>query len=539
MLVLVRTLRHAPMRILAVLVLSLLPLGCGEGEQRDGPVLPVGVTEPYDLDGVPRQTPPAVTGRPNVILVALDSLRADALDLAAEGPGRMPNLAALARRGVAFSQAAAAAPSTVASMASTLTGVLPHAHGVGLGEGPPLGLHPIVTWAEVLGRGLEYETLALVGAAWPSGTGSMLEGFDQVFGGRNLGAASDALEVWSSARPKDKPFFLLLHSQDARAPYVERPTVPAGPRAPDPVAALGSKAPIADVVRRSYLEADFHDALSQKPEHAALRRSAQRFRWSGLAAEPRPELTQALHEAYLEGVRRADALLGRTLDVLQRAGMLDNTLLVVMGDHGEAFGEHGVLGHGGALHEEQVRVPLVVVGPKGSPLTGGRVLDGSVGLVDLMPTCLDLLGLPTPGGMAGRSLLPLCRGETGGHPVVSVSKRTSNHTGGLSEGNVLSVRNHAWKVIITYDRLAGTVLEEGYDLLTDPQERRNLANADGHVVNMSFDVPFCATVESLRDSIWETVQGAHFMLDNGYEASIPYVKGTRPPRACTVETPRR
>jgi arylsulfatase A-like enzyme len=152
---------------------------------------------------------------------------------------------------------------------------------------------------------------------------------------------------------------------------------------------------------------------------------------------------------------------------------------------------------------------------------------------------LDLAGAPIPDDLDGVSMLPLVRGQKTGRPVISEESRTPLRTSGQSDALVQSVRNESWKVIVTYERGAGTVIEEAYDLRTDPEEQLNLADKDGRATNLAFDLPFCHALERVRDRVWSVVSGSNFMLDSGYVAGPAYVKGARPPRACETSEAKR
>jgi arylsulfatase A-like enzyme len=481
--------------------------------------------------------------RPNVVLLLIDTLRADSLAPDADGAPSMPKLAALSRQGTRFTNAVAPCSWTLPSVASLLTGKLPHAHGVVAEERAFTGLHPLASWAEIMANGLGYETVACVAGPWPGGPDTLLQGFQHVVGNFALQGAPAFLQRWSARRDVRRPFFLALHTFEAHEPYGKedhpfptRPLLEAG--APSPLEGVNLEDP-AEVTRRYVLDGPFREAVLRRGEHGALHESMTRYTWSGYRADPKPHLAEELRAGYREGVRWVDGLIGETVEALRAHGLLENTLLIVTSDHGEAFGEHGMLLHGRQLYDELVRVPLVVLGPEATGFAGGRVIEGSVGLTDLMPTVLDLAGAPIPDDLDGVSMLPLVRGQKTGRPVISEESRTPLRTSGQSDALVQSVRNESWKVIVTYERGAGTVIEEAYDLRTDPEEQLNLADKDGRATNLAFDLPFCHALERVRDRVWSVVSGSNFMLDSGYVAGPAYVKGARPPRACETSEAKR
>ncbi|MCC6407396.1 MAG: sulfatase [Planctomycetes bacterium] len=168
------------------------------------------------------------------------------------------------------------------------------------------------------------------------------------------------------------------------------------------------------------------------------------------------------HDRYLSAVRESDAALGRLVDWLDATGRAASTLLVVVADHGEAFGQHGSFGHGTALYEENLRVPLMLVNAE---LFHGERLHTLGGLVDVPPTILDCLGLPSPSTWQGRSLF-----STERHGRFYACAPWSDFLLGFREGD--------WKVIL--DTLSDEV--EVYDLAADPDERQNVATAHPELV---------------------------------------------------------
>jgi arylsulfatase A-like enzyme len=519
-------------RALGIAALLVVLPHCGDRKEPDAPPRSQAT---YDLQGVPVRALPTKGPRPNVLLVVIDTLRADMLDPRAAGGGAMPRLAELARQGVAFTQASAPAPWTQPSITSLLTGRLPSGHGV-TGEDVQVSeMRALATWAEIFANGLGYRTEAWVGGPWKNTRGQMLEGFERVVPHVTLRALPDLVPRFAAdRRTSPRPFFLLLHTFEAHDPYgaANHPhpatPVPLDPQS-DPVAALGPSPEPAALVRGSILDRVFHAHLWRNPKYAEQQTAALTYQWSGLRDQPNPELAAELRAAYTAGVTWVDGLLGLALEQLRAAKLLDDTLVIVTGDHGEAFGEHGLLLHGRQLYDELLRVPLVMAGPP--PFTGGRIVEGSASLLDLLPTVLDLVAAPHPEGLDGGSLLPLVRGTGPGRPAVSEERQTPRRTAGQASALLLGVRNEAWKAIVTYDHAKGTVLEEAYDLRADPLETKNLANAEGRLVHMPFDAAFCATYEALRDRIWSAHAAADFEAERGYRSGAAAL-GERPPPAC-------
>ena len=171
-----------------------------------------------------------------------------------------------------------------------------------------------------------------------------------------------------------------------------------------------------------------------------------------------PEVKQNSLGRYMTLIRDADDQIGKLLDNLRESGLAENTLVVITGDHGEAFGQpHGGSGHGFTVYDEEVRVPLMLWNPRLFRGGGQSKVIGSH--TDLAPTLLDVLGLPPPKGWDGRSLFAAER-----------PPRTYLFAAAWGQ-YLLGVREEDWKYI--YDARGGR--EELYDLSTDPDEQKNLA----------------------------------------------------------------
>src|SRR5687767_7271018 len=135
--------RYGFLPLLALALGALLPVGCGDRPAGDGAPAIVGRPQAYDLHGFRSAATWTPTARPNVVLILIDTLRADSLAPDADGAPSMPKLAALSRQGARFTNAVAPCSWTLPSIASLLTGKLPHAHGVVGQERPFSGLHPL------------------------------------------------------------------------------------------------------------------------------------------------------------------------------------------------------------------------------------------------------------------------------------------------------------------------------------------------------------------------------------------------------------
>jgi arylsulfatase len=400
----------------------------------------------------------AAPGR-TVLLVSIDTLRADALSIYGNPRPTSPHLDGLARDGVRFTTAVAPSPWTIPSHAALLTSLQPDAVGAGLKQPLPAG---VTTLAEWLGeRG--FTTAAVVNFQYLDRD----HGFDQGFQEFTLHRdRSDAPGVVARGRRflernRAQDVFLFLHLFDVHGPY----------DAPKP---FGTR---------------FTAAADKRPDgHLPFLRRIRYHDHLELEEVPNVAYLRARYEG---GVARVDEALGDLFEDLRRLGLYDDALIVVTSDHGEAFFEHGVwVGHGLFLYENELRIPLILKLPREHGMAG-LVSRALVSLVDVVPTILDALGLAAPAGIQGRSLLPVVR------HAADVAKNAMPHAvfGTSSNLDARFVRTPRWKYIqrasVRYPRLfrkhlrpdpdAIPVLRERirldeqlYDLARDPDEMRNL-----------------------------------------------------------------
>lgn len=480
--------------------------GCGPD-----PTPPAPPGPRYESDGSLRVAFDRPRRLPNLIVIVVDTLRADALEGPGGSPGRMPFLAGLGRKGTVLTQVSSSAPWTIPSLASLLTGDSPSRHGCRGEEGVPALPAGRTTFAEALARGHGYETAVAAGVAVPGGGGgsSLFAGFGTVIPGFVLQGTEPLLARWVEGRDRSRPFFLLLHTYEAHHPYgaANHPFPPlrlgTDGRGDDPIAALGSH-PAAKDVAELVLTSQ-RAGMWVRTRHPELMASAVTgYFWDGFRDAPDPDLARRLKAAYDAGTTWVDGLLERTVERLRSWGLLEDTVLAVTADHGEAFGEHGTLEHGRVCYDEVVRVPLLLVGPGAlgpGPDGRGRVVTANVSLMDLMPTLLEAAGQPLPTGVVGTSLVPVIEGREPGR-IAEVQERLNHDvTREDLDWALRALRSDAWKAVFTWDRRAGTVKEEAYDLRTDPGERDDLAKGSGRLEGLALDPAFCREVERVRDEL--------------------------------------
>lgn len=333
--------------------------------------------------------------RPSVVLLVVDALRPDHLGCYGYGRPTSPEMDRLAARSVRFAEAVSVSSWTKPAVPSLLTSLYPSQHGVweGSGSNPEGGLESdalgeeAVTGAEVLSAA-GYRAAAFVHNAQLRAAFGLAQGFEvyRELEASGTAVVEGALEWLDRVRRESPsvPFFVYLHLLDTHWPY-EPP--------PEAAAALGATA-------------------GKRPDDYALREAVNR----GVVALGDEELWEIVlrYDAEIRGVDRA---VGRLVAGLESRGLFEGSVLVLTSDHGEAFLEHGRLGHGGDLYEESLRVPLLLKLP--GSRDAGRVVRQRVTTLDVMPTILELAGLRPEAGVsqAGRSLLRFLgdgsRGETG------------------------------------------------------------------------------------------------------------------------------
>ena len=301
------------------------------------------------------QTPPkqTVTPHPNVILITLDTTRADRMGFLGSDRGLTPNLDALARGASVFPRAYAQVPLTTPSHATILTGTYPQFNHVNY-LGDPLG-KGLPFLPEIFHKN-GYKTAAFVGALVLDPT-KLAPGFDRGFDHYDAG--------FHRRRPGEDNY----HSLERRGEEVVSRAV-----------AWLNKHPTGPFFLWVHLY-DPHDPYTP----------------------PEPYQTRYKAEPYDGEIAYTDSIVGKLLKELRERKLFDGSLIAVMADHGEAFGEHGEQHHGIFLYDETIHVPLLLKLPRQN--TGTKV-EIRVGLVDVAPTILRAAHLPVPGIMQGQDLLP-------------------------------------------------------------------------------------------------------------------------------------
>jgi arylsulfatase A-like enzyme len=414
---------------------------------------------------------------PSVVLFVIDTLRADRVGAYGYGAPTTPQIDALARESVLFEQAYAPAPWTLPSVVSLLTSTYACEHGVTV-DG--LALHPdIPTLAERLADA-GYATASFHANAY---AGSV-SGLDRGFAVSELlpYTEGDQVEAWLD-RVGERPFFLYVHNVEPHDAYI----------APfETVQRFGSvsegeRARVNKLLNRfrRLTRADFEQGqLPGATDNTGTQRAVlSRMR----------SLGPALSALYDGDIHLADERLGSVVAALERRGVWDDAIFVLVSDHGEELMDHGGLQHDQSVYEELIRVPLILRLPAGE--AAGTRIPQVVSLVDVAPTILDRVGLPTgglpgrsgglpgrsgglsgqSGGLSGESLLPLIAGgrqSEGGIASVRINRKKYFRPFRERRGDVnVALRDGSWKGIWN----AEPARIELFDLASDAGELRDVS----------------------------------------------------------------
>jgi arylsulfatase A-like enzyme/thioredoxin-like negative regulator of GroEL len=334
----------------------------------------------------------ALAPNANVLLITVDTLRADHLAAYGYRSLETPSFDRLAHEGVTFRSAYAAVPLTLPSHATLMTGLLPSTHGVRDNGAGSLEASRQTVATTLKGRG--YRTAAFVSAFVLDRRWGLSTGFEEYFDGFQVGLADLSAMArvqrtggvtWAAARGwidahANERFFVWMHLFDPHTPY----------------------------------------------------------------APPEPFRTRFRDRLYDGEIAYVDSILGEVLDELSRRSLLDKTVVMLASDHGEGLGEHREDEHGLLAYDSTLHVPWIVRLPDGAG--AGTTVERAVGLVDVMPTILELTGTPVPSGLDGESVVALMRAPSraGGDVLYAETLYPRLHFG-WSE--LVSARDDRFKLI--------------------------------------------------------------------------------------------
>jgi arylsulfatase A-like enzyme len=405
--------------------------------------------------------------RRSVLLISIDTLRADHLSAYGYGLDTTPRLDAWARRrATLFTRTVAASPFTLPAHVSLLSGLDAAHHGFNHDVGRETNAAAATDRSapELLAETLRragYSTAAFTGGAYMHPRFGFGRGFDRYEYWPHLHEGETELET-GIARARDwlrerrgEPTLFLLHTYEVHDPYRARqPWF-------DRFAAPGVRDPGGTVA----IELSNPEALGFRQTNELVLRSADGSTRRTLGEADAP-LVQALYDS---GIGYMDERIGGLLGELDALPEAERPIVVLTSDHGEALGEGGLRGHL-SLYDHTLLIPLLVAVP-GGPGAGRRV-DAQVRTVDVAPTILELLGLRPGEAVDGRSLVPLLEGRAAPPPEEAWS-----YAGSMNRGVALRRGDREKFILDNTPWLAPSERREWYDLMSDPRERTNLAQA--------------------------------------------------------------
>lgn len=417
-------------------------------------------TTPGD-EGASTRGPATPARRPNVLLFLVDTLRADRVGAYGYEHPTTPTIDRLAREGIVFESAYAPGPWTLPSVVSLMLSQPMCRHGVEIdglqidAEATPL--------AEAM-REAGYATASFIANTYAGRLSGLERGFDTYEGpvddaGSLVGTFLDEIG--------DDPFFIYVHDVRPHDPHLASPDElePFGAVSPEILKRMKNRA-------HKYRQLTRADFTSGEPPGTTDNTREQRTAMARLR-----QVGDAYGLAYDARVREADAQIERTLAELAKRGRLDDTIVLVVSDHGEELGEHGGWLHDQSVYEELVRAPLVLRLPDGEH--AGTRIESVVTLLDVAPTIAELTDVPVPAGaFDGQSVVPLVttpeKTNAQAEPVVAsmrMNRKKYFRPWKLRRGDQnLVVREGPWKAIWNVE--PDTV--ELYDLSVDPAEANDL-----------------------------------------------------------------
>lgn len=409
-------------------ILSLVPallFGCGT----EAPLLP----------------PQKIT---NLILISIDTLRADHLGCYGYDRPTSPEIDQFAAQGLLFEDCSAPSPWTLPSHASILTGLYPSRHTLN----SPIKYLPahVLTMAEVLKK-QGFSTAAIVNSLNVSRKHGLDRGFDtfsyvEEFRDQMEPSLVENHAVEWLSKNAIEPFFLFLHYYDVHSDYVSLPE---------------------------------YEKMFVRPYDGNIDgSSAQLKKFRRGTVEINQRGAEHLIDLYNAGIRQMDDGIARLLAVIKELQLLDKTLIVITSDHGEEFLEHGDILHGRSQYQELIHVPLIMSGPG---LPNGKRIAKPVSLVDLMPTILALLDLPAQHRQDGLDLTPLWEDPDGKlpHRLIFAEADHNNTDNDIKR----AVRHPQFK--LHYDRLKKEA--QLYDLVSDPGEKTDIRANEIELAGMLHD----------------------------------------------------
>lgn len=425
--------------------------GCGKAPAKTARALPIRPVDP-DLR--------------HVVMISIDTLRADHLGCYGHAYVQTPTLDAVAEEGWRFERCVATAPTTLASHTALMTGSYPHTHGT-----PRNGFlvnDENVMFAEIAKR-YGFTTAGFIGSYALSSQFNFHQGFDHfdenfdirrsttssVSAERRAEQVTDAVIQWLG--PKDEEhLFLFVHYFDVHLRY--DPPAPYDEMYLDKTGVFKAR----------------QNALKLRPLRKKIRAAPPANRFG-------PEV-KAMNGFYCGEISYTDNQIDRLLKYLEERDILDHALLIITSDHGESMVEHPLdsfFNHGIETYDTTIRVPLIIRFPGGKD--GGRVIDRVVSSIDVLPTILDWFGMEHPARLEGVSFAGLKAGETLAPRGAVFAEATMPTDSPFEDESVWYNARKTKCIVQDHWKLVHRPLPkqwELYDLNADPGEQENLLGTD-------------------------------------------------------------
>lgn len=398
----------------------------------------------------------------NVILISIDTLRADHLGVYGYHRNTSPNIDEFAKKSILFENAISQETWTVPSHISVFTSLYPLSHKV---IGPQDTLNKfIITLPEIL-KSNGYTTVSFTGGAWTisprSGLGKGFDVYEQINYSKtelkdlkkssaHFLDESNPVFKWLQANHKEK-FFLFFHTFSVHEPYI---TIKNYSKIFDPYYdgnILDSEEELLDLLWGNFVQ-NYSGKSNERTFLSDVVNPLLNNRINNSNAKDRNHIV-AIYDGK---ILQTDEFIGFFLKRIKELGLFNNTIIILFSDHGEEFWEHDKRGHAQQLYEETIHAPLIMYNPH---INQGIRLKEQAELVDIMPTILDMLDIKISSSLQGNSLLPL----------LGTSKDVNKYVFSTHGVDEASVRTNEWKLIF---KTNGS--HELYNLISDPKEIKNL-----------------------------------------------------------------
>ena len=368
----------------------------------------------------------------NVILISIDTLRADHLGCYGYEKNTTPNIDELSKDSVLFKETIAQTSSTLPSHASIFTSLIPSHHGAFFSMKTPMP-QEIVTMAEIL-KGNNYITISYNGGGQIAAEFGLNQGFDlydswpskDIINETFIKKVNSAIN-WIKNNPGEK-FFLFLHTYETHHPYTPK---------------------------KEYLdlfEEDYSGNLPMDTSKTLLKKINQK------EIKINEEDKKHIISTYDAEIYSMDKAFGILVDFLKKENLYNNTIIIFTSDHGEEFGEHGMMGwHGHALYDEQLKVPLIIKFPDSK--YASRIIGEQTRSIDILPTLLDILDIPASETFEGVSLISWLKRKKN-KEIFAVSQQDNS-----GPAHPTTIRTKKWKL---YDSRL-------FNLKLDPLEKIDVA----------------------------------------------------------------